>query len=123
MYARAQVNEVLDINRFARHIAEHGSVYSRADVQAILIQTVDCLREQLLLGNKVQLGELGGFSVTLSSKGTEKFEDFTQNRIYAVNVVWTPGEAFQNLRNDESIEFLEVGSRAEQAEMLKEKKK
>ena len=122
VYARAQVNDILDINKFARHIAEHGSVYSRADVQSILIQMVDCMREQLVLGNKVVLGELGAFSISLSSKGADSFEDFTTNNIREVNVVWTPGEAFVNLRNDEKTEFEEVGSRKEQAELLKDKK-
>lgn len=122
VYARAQVNDTLDINKFARHIAEHGSVYSRADVQSILIQMVDCMREQLVLGNKVVLGELGAFSISLSSKGADSFEDFTTNNIREVNVVWSPGEAFVNLRNDEKAEFEEVGSRKEQAELLKDKK-
>lgn len=122
VYARAQVNDTLDINKFARHIAEHGSVYSRADVQSILIQMVDCMREQLVLGNKVVLGELGAFSISLSSKGADSFEDFSTNNIREVNVVWSPGEAFVNLRNDEKAEFEEVGSRKEQAELLKDKK-
>ena len=122
VYGRAQVNDVLDINKFARHIAEHGSVYSRADVQAILIQMVDCMREQLVLGNKVVLGELGAFTVALSCDGAIDFDSFSTNNIRQVNVNWIPGEAFQNLRGDEQIEFEEVGSRKEQAELLKEKK-
>ena len=122
VYARAQVNDTLDINKFARHIADHGSVYSRADVQSILIQMVDCMREQLVLGNKVVLGELGAFSISLSSKGADSFEEFSTNNIREVNVVWSPGEAFVNLRNDEKAEFEEVGSRKEQAELLKDKK-
>lgn len=122
VYARAQVNDTLDINKFARHIADHGSVYSRADVQSILIQMVDCMREQLVLGNKVVLGELGSFAISLSSKGADSFEEFSTNNIREVNVVWSPGEAFVNLRNDEKAEFEEVGSRKEQAELLKDKK-
>lgn len=122
VYARAQVNDTLDINKFARHIADHGSVYSRADVQSILIQMVDCMREQLVLGNKVVLGELGSFAISLSSKGADSFEEFSTNNIREVNVVWSPGEAFVNLRNDEKAEFEEVGSRKEQAELLQDKK-
>lgn len=122
VYARAQVNDTLDINRFARHIADHGSVYSRADVHAILIQMVDCMREQLLLGNKIVLGELGSFSISLSSKGAKDFESFSVANIRHVNVNWNPGDAFDDLRKDENIEFAEVSSRKEQAEMLKEKK-
>lgn len=122
VYARAQINDTLDINKFARHIADHGSVYSRADVQAILIQMVDCMREQLVLGNKVVLGELGAFSISLSSKGADDFESFGVSNIRQVNVNWTPGVAFEDLRKDEKIEFEEVNSRKVQAEMLKEKK-
>ena len=33
--------------------------------------TVDCMREQLLEGKKIRLGDLGDFSILLSSKGTE----------------------------------------------------
>ena len=60
-YASAQYAEVMDINRFAEHIASHGCVYKRADIVAILTMAVDCMREQLLAGQKIQLGDLGGF--------------------------------------------------------------
>ena len=60
-YASAQYSEVMDINRFAEHIASHGCVYKRADIVAILTMAVDCMREQLLGGQKIQLGGLGGF--------------------------------------------------------------
>lgn len=45
-YASAQYSEVMDINRFAEHIASHGCVYKRADIVAILTMAVDCMREQ-----------------------------------------------------------------------------
>ena len=53
-YASAQYSEVMDINRFAEHIASHGCVYKRADIVAILTMAVDCMREQLLGGQKIQ---------------------------------------------------------------------
>ena len=34
-YASAQYSEVMDINRFAEHIASHGCVYKRSDIVAI----------------------------------------------------------------------------------------
>ena len=40
----------MGIERFARHIADHGTTYSRADIMAILYMAVDCMREQLLEG-------------------------------------------------------------------------
>ena len=57
-YASAQYSEVMDINRFAEHIASHGCVYKRSDIVAILTMSVDCMREQLLAGQKIQLGDL-----------------------------------------------------------------
>ena len=47
-YANAQYSQVMTLDKFCYHIASHGCVYSRADIQAILILAVDCLREQLL---------------------------------------------------------------------------
>lgn len=49
-YGSAQVNEVLDLNRFAKHITDHGCAYDRGDVIAILVKAVDCLREMMLAG-------------------------------------------------------------------------
>ena len=70
-FATAQYTEVMGIEKFARHIADHGTTYSRADIMAILYMAVDCMREQLLEGKKIRLGELGDFSLSLSSKGAE----------------------------------------------------
>lgn len=47
-YASAQYSEVMDINRFAEHIASHGCVYKRADIVAILTMAVDCMRESVI---------------------------------------------------------------------------
>lgn len=61
-YANAQYSQVMTLDKFCYHIASHGCVYSRADIQAILILAVDCLREQLLNGQQIQMGDLGVFS-------------------------------------------------------------
>ncbi len=99
-YGTAQVREVLDINAFAEHITTHGCSYDRADIAAILTKAVDCLREMMLAGNKVNLGELGGFYPELKTKGAVLAEDFSVDNILEVNVRWIPGKRFQNLRDD-----------------------
>jgi len=116
-FAVAQYAEVMTIEKFARHIATHGCVYSRADISAILYLAVDCMREMLLEGRKIRLGDLGDFSVALSSKGAESAKKFTDDYITAVNVVWDCGKEFKNLRKD--AEFNLVASRSAQAAMLK----
>ena len=116
-FAIAQYADVMTIEKFARHIATHGCVYSRADIAAILCMAVDCMREQLLEGKKIRLGDLGDFSVNLSSKGAETADKFTAQNIIGVNVVWDPGMEFKNLLAD--AEFNLVASRNAQAAVLK----
>ena len=91
-FATAQYTEVMTIEKFARHIADHGTTYSRADIMAILYMAVDCMREQLLEGKKIRLGELGDFSLSLSSKGAETAEKFSSQNIQRVTVCWEPGQ-------------------------------
>ena len=116
-FATAQYTEVMSIEKFARHIADHGTTYSRADIMAILYMAVDCMREQLLEGKKIRLGELGDFSLSLSSKGAETAEKFSSQNIQRVTVCWEPGSEFRNLLAD--AEFNLVATRSAQAAVLK----
>lgn len=116
-YAIAQYADVMTIEKFAKHISTHGCVYSRADISAILYMAVDCMREQLLEGKKIRLGDLGDFSVSLTSKGAETAKAFTAQNITGVNVVWDCGQEFKNLLAD--AEFNLVASRSAQAAVLK----
>ena len=120
-YGVAQISEIITLNEFAKHIAEHGSVYSRADVQALLILMTDCLREMLLQGKKVQLGDLGDFSVSIKSAGSTTASGFNSNFIKAVKVNWSQGVLFRNLIDD--AEFRQVASREEQQKALNEDKR
>ena len=116
-FAVAQYADVMTIEKFARHISSHGCVYSRADISAILYLAVDCMREMLLDGRKIRLGDLGDFSVSLTSTGAEMADKFSAANITAVNVVWDCGKEFKNLVKD--AEFNLVASRAAQAALLK----
>ena len=100
-YASAQYSEVMDINRFAEHIASHGCVYKRADIVAILTMAVDCMREQLLGGQKIQLGDLGDFSISINSLGAESAADYNPAiHVRKLNVNWSAGTRFQNLQEE-----------------------
>ena len=116
-FAIAQYADVMTIEKFAKHIATHGCVYSRADISAILYLAVDCMREQLLEGKKIRLGDLGDFSVSLSSKGAESADKFSAQNITGVNVNWECGSEFKNLITD--AEFNLVASRSAQAAVIK----
>ena len=116
-FAISQYTDVMTIEKFAKHITSHGSVYSRADISAILYMAVDCMREMLLEGKKIRLGDLGDFSLLLSSKGAETADKFTAQNITNVKVQWEPGQQFKNLLED--AEFNLVASRSAQAAVIK----
>ena len=116
-YGTSQVHEVLDVDKFAEHITNHGCAYDKGDVVAIITKVVSCLREQMLEGNKVILGDLGAFYVELATEGATLAEDFSATNIKAVNVRWAPGDRFKNLRD--AATFNLVPTRASQAESNK----
>ena len=117
-YASAQTNEVMNLDDFAKHIATHGCVYKRADIAAVLTMAVDCLREMMLNGVKVQLGDLGNFYVSFSSEGAMTAKEFNPLiHVKSVNVNWERGIAFENLKKD--TEFNQVAIRAVQKKVLK----
>lgn len=117
-YAQAQYNEVMNLQAFAKHISTHGCVYSRADIVAILTMAVDCMREQLLAGQKIQLGDLGNFYLTLTSTGAENAQKFNASvHIKGVNVIWERGAEFLNLLNE--ADFNLVASRSAQRAVIK----
>lgn len=117
-YATAQYNSVMTIDKFAAHIASHGCVYSRADIAAVLTLAVDCLYEQLLAGQKIELGDLGAFCISLNCKGADSAEEFNPAvHIKRVKARWEMGDKFLNL-TDEAVFHL-VANRKQQAALLK----
>ena len=119
-YARAQAKEVMTFRKFVDHIAEHGG-HKRGQVKGVLSDMCSCLVEQLLEGKKILLDELGDFWITLTCVGAESCDAFTSKNITGVNIVFTPGEDFQNLIS--RAEFNLVASRVAQSATLKAEKK
>lgn len=119
-YAKAQVKEVMSFRDFVNHISEHGG-YKRGQVKGVLSDMCSCLVEQLLEGKKVMLDELGNFWLSLSSEGAESCETFSAKNITGVNIIFTPGEDFENLLSRAT--FNPVPSRSLQNAALKAEKK
>ena len=119
-YAKNQVSEIWTLEKFAKHISDHNGVYSRGTVKGVISDMCECLVEQLLNGNKIQLGELGTFGISISSVGADSIEKFTAKNIKAVNILFAPGVDFDNLLG--RAEFNLVASRSAQAATLKAEK-
>ena len=115
-YGTAQVHEILDLDAFCKHVADHNSPFSKGAIKGVLTDAVSCLREQMLAGNKVKLGDLGDFYPELQTEGAVTTDDFSVANIKAVNVCWLPSKSFKNLRQD--AEFQLVPSRAAQGDAI-----
>ena len=121
VYANAQSTEVIDILKLAKHIQVHGSPYTRDIIVGVLTKAVDCIREQLLEGKKVNLGEMGSFYCTISSEGVDSADEFNPSaHIKGVNVRWDRGSEFSDLLAE--AEFNYVTTREQQAKARKEEK-
>lgn len=112
-YPVAQYAQFLDLQAMAEHMESHNSKYNKGDVMAVATQLTSCIREQLLLGNKVELGDLGAFAVTLISDAADNAESFNTSMIKKVKVRWEPSIEFTDLINEAQFTF--VGSRKSQA--------
>lgn len=112
-YAKNQVTKVMSFDEFVKHIADHNGVFTRGTVKGVVSDTCSCLVEQLLNGMKVQFGELGTFGISISCEPAESLKKFTSDNITAVNILFTPGPDFENLRS--KAEFTPTSSRAAQA--------
>lgn len=116
-YAKNQLKKVMSFDEFVKHISDHNGVFTRGTVKGVVSDTCTCLVEQLLGGYKVAFGELGVFSISLTSDPAPSLKEFSTDNIKAVNLLFTPGADFENLRS--KAEFNLVASRAIQAASIK----
>ena len=119
-YAKNQVTKVMTFDEFVKHIADHNGVFTRGTVKGVVSDTCSCLVEMLLNGYKVQFGELGVFGISITCEPADSLDKFTAANIKEVNIVFNPGEDFENLRS--RAEFTPVASRIAQAATLKAEK-
>ena len=77
-YGRIVHTETLNTRKLAKHIAEHGSVFTQDVVEGVLTKAEACIVEMLLESKKVKLEGLGTFYLMAENKkgGELKVEDF-----------------------------------------------
>ena len=67
-YGRIVHTETLNTRKLARHIAEHGSVFTQDVVEGVLTKAEACIVEMLLESKKVKLEGLGTFYLMAENK-------------------------------------------------------
>lgn len=77
-YARPVIEETFDIEKLAKHMANHNSPYSSGVIKGVLADMVSCTKELVLDGKNVKLDDLAIFSVgVVSKKGAKSAADFS----------------------------------------------
>ena len=116
-YARLKSIETLTMTKLAKHISEHGSVFTQDVVEGVLTKFKNCLLEMLLDSKKVKIAGLGTFYLTAecAKGGADKEEDFNVNQhLAALHIRFLPDQtAEDNISSREFIkkaEFVNVKS-------------
>ena len=79
-YARVAVDETIDLDGLAKHMAAHHSPYSEGLITGILKDMIACIRELALDGKAVKIPDLAIFSLGLRTKPADYPENFTPQK-------------------------------------------
>jgi predicted histone-like DNA-binding protein len=89
-YAQAVRNKKITIKAISKSISEK-TLVNPVDTQAVILALVVEIMKELQDSNAVQLGDLGTFSVSLSSTGSEVAEKFNVSMIKKARINYRPG--------------------------------
>jgi len=95
-YAVAKSTGEETTRQFANEISKRTNL-STAEVFAALEAFLDLIPERISEGKIVRLGELGNFSISISSDGSEREEDFNATLIKGINLNFHPGKLVQKV--------------------------
>ena len=81
MYARVSYKQTMDLHDMAHHMAEHNTAFSEGLIVGVLTDFVKCVREMVLNGNTVKVGNLAIFKATVESNGLEVLYDAQSDKV------------------------------------------
>ncbi|MCD7721671.1 MAG: hypothetical protein LUI09_05520 [Prevotellaceae bacterium] len=118
VYATMQITSVCQTEEFVNRVIKRGFIGDRGHILAVVSAVVDCLREELLEGRRVYVGDLGSFQCVINSTGADTVDDFSaQNNIQGLTVKWMPSKYFENLHRE--AEYKHVTKRSTQRESMR----
>ncbi len=84
-YARLKADKVVSFPGLVEHMAAHNSPFTEGTITAVLTDMLACIKELILDGKSVRLGDLGILSVQISSTPADTAAD------------WSPSTNVKNL--------------------------
>ena len=111
-YAKSVQDRTIDFEDLVTHMSEHNSPYSRGVIHGVLTDMLDCVKELVLDGKSVRLGDLGLFSVglkTTGAKSRDRWSVSTHVQGVTLNVrntkTWSNAELRKNTTLQELIGY------------------
>ena len=111
-YAKAVQDRTIDFEDLVTHMSEHNSPYSRGVIHGVLTDMLDCVKELVLDGKSVRLGDLGLFSVGLKTSGAKSRDRWSvATHVQGVNLnvrntkTWSNAELRKNTTLQELIGY------------------
>ena len=86
-YATVVTDREMNFEEFVDHISSHNSPYSRGTVHGVMMDMLDCLKELILDGKSVRLGDLGLFSIGMSSCGEVSRDKVTSASVEGIHLL------------------------------------
>ena len=108
-YAKAVQDRTIGFEGLVTHMSEHNSPYSRGVIHGVLTDMLDCVKELVLDGKSVRLGDLGLFSVGLKTRGAksrDKWSVATHVQGVTLNVRNTKTWSNSELRKNTTLQEL-----------------
>ena len=105
-FGRVVHTETLNTRKLARHIAEHGSVYTQDVVEGVLTKAEACIVEMLLESKKVKLEGLGTFYLMAENKkgGESRIIDFNpKTSLNGLHIRFLPDSAGDAQLNSKDV--------------------
>ena len=108
-YATAVTDREMSFEDFVSHISDHGSPYSRGCIHGVLMDALDHLQELVLDGKSVRLGELGLFSMGMTSRAEETKGEVTNKSIQGVHLIVRNTKTWSNAELSKKCKLQEYG--------------
>ncbi len=109
-YATAVTDREMSFEDFVSHISDHGSPYSRGSIHGVLMDALDHLQELILDGKSVRLGELGLFSIGMTSRAEDTKADVTAQSIQGVHLIVRNTKTWSNAQLSKMCKLQEYGT-------------
>ena len=105
-YGRIVHTETLNTRKLAKHIAEHGSVFTQDVVEGVLTKAEACIVEMLLESKKVKLEGLGTFYLMAENKkgGAPSLEKFNPKSTFnGLHIRFLPDSSSDTQLNSKDV--------------------